>query len=235
MSLARYRSKRDFSKTSEPPAAKPARQTGGRLAPAKLLFVVQKHAAKRLHYDFRIELDGVLKSWAVPKGFPLLHGEKRLAMQVEDHPVQYGGFEGTIPPGNYGAGTVMVWDAGVCQMIETEPRAALRQGKMEFQLEGQKLKGRWTLVRMRAREGRDENAWLLIKTEDDARPISARSDDRSILSQRTMKQITARAERTWSSPRKQSRKSERHVASPSRKAATATDRARGTPVRRRAR
>ncbi|MGH7953458.1 MAG: DNA polymerase ligase N-terminal domain-containing protein, partial [Limisphaerales bacterium] len=105
MSLARYKAKRNFSRTREPAGGKKVR---AKKSPP--LFIIQKHAAGHLHYDFRLEMDGVLKSWAVPKGFPAMKGEKRLAMEVEDHPIEYGGFEGTIPPGNYGAGTVMLWD-----------------------------------------------------------------------------------------------------------------------------
>src|SRR6185295_17695749 len=109
------------------------------------------------------EIDGVLKSWAVPKGFPTAHAEKRLAMQVEDHPREYAKFEGIIPRGNYGAGTVMLWDAGICEFLEDTPQDALRKGKMIFDLTGQKLKGRWHMVRMKPNEERDENAWLIIK------------------------------------------------------------------------
>jgi len=200
MSLARYHSKRDFSQTAEPRGAKPA---GKDARSSQILFVIQKHAATRLHYDFRLEIDGVLKSWAVPKGLPLVQGEKRLAMQVEDHPAEYGGFEGTIPRGHYGAGTVMLWDAGICQVLDERPPDALRKGKLTLSLQGQKLSGHWTLVRMRPREDRDENAWLLIKTEEDADPISARSDDRSVVSGRTMKQINAAADQVWESKRNQ--------------------------------
>src|SRR6185503_17587055 len=113
MSLLRYQSKRDFSRTAEPRGVRPMRPDRQQ---GQVIFVIQKHAARRLHYDFRLEIDGVLKSWAVPKGIPLRQGEKRLAVQVEDHPVEYGGFEGTIPSGQYGAGTVMLWDAGICQV-----------------------------------------------------------------------------------------------------------------------
>jgi len=194
MSLARYKAKRDFSRTNEPRGA----QTGKR-SRRRFLFVIQKHAARRLHYDFRLELDGVLKSWALPKGIPTMKGEKRLAVQVEDHPVDYANFEGTIPAGNYGAGTVMLWDAGICEAVDDQPVEGLRKGKLLIQLEGQKLKGHWALIRMRPREDRDENAWLIIKAEEDARPISAREDDRSVVSGRTMKQIATNADRTWQS------------------------------------
>jgi bifunctional non-homologous end joining protein LigD len=199
MSLARYKAKRDFSRTSEPRGSRTARRSRRRF-----LFVIQKHAARRLHYDFRLELDGVLKSWALPKGIPTSQGEKRLAVQVEDHPVDYANFEGTIPAGNYGAGTVMLWDAGICEADDDQPGEALRQGKLLFHLEGQKLKGHWALIRMRPREDRDDHAWLIIKAEEEARPISAREDDRSVVSGQTMKQIAGGAGPTWESNRTRS-------------------------------
>jgi len=213
MSLATYRSKRNFSATREPkgkrtaaaevtrrkPMAKrPSASSGRRLLP-KVLFVIQKHAATRLHYDFRLELEGVLKSWAVPKGMPLLKGEKHLAVEVEDHPVEYANFEGIIPAGNYGAGTVMLWDAGLAEIAD--PRAALRQGKLDLTLHGQKLNGQWTLVRMQPKSAEEKTPWLLIKTESDMRPVSAREDDRSVQSGRSMKQIALAAEKTWQSNR----------------------------------
>jgi len=202
MSLDRYRSKRNFARTAEPPGAALKRHRERKNDSSEVIFVIQKHAASRLHYDFRLEIEGVLKSWAVPKGVPLIKGDKNLAVQVEDHPAEYGGFEGVIPAGNYGAGTVMLWDAGICRILEGKPIEALRQGKLVFRLEGRKLHGQWTLVRMRPRDDRDEKGWLLIKTEGDARPISARAEDRSILSGRTMKQIAAQQDRLWESKRK---------------------------------
>lgn len=161
-SLEKYRRKRDFSVTSEPSGAK-ARPA------AKLSFVVQKHAARRLHYDFRLELDGTLKSWAVPKGPSLDPIDKRMAVQVEDHPLDYGSFEGVIPAGQYGAGTVIVWDRGT--WVPTgDPHAGYREGKLKFALQGEKLHGHWTLVRMRAKPDEDaaKPAWLLIKERDEA-------------------------------------------------------------------
>src|SRR5262245_57891712 len=196
MSLAQYKAKRDFSRTKEPRGARADRRSQRRF-----LFVIQKHAARRLHYDFRFELEGVLKSWALPKGIPTTKGEKRLAVQVEDHPVDYANFEGTIPAGNYGAGTVMLWDAGICEADGDRPGEALRKGKLLFHLQGQKLEGHWALIRMRPREDRDENAWLIIKAEENARPISVREDDRSVVSGQTMKQIASNADRTWHSNR----------------------------------
>jgi len=144
-SLSTYRKKRDFGITSEP---------RGEVAHAgkALAFVIQKHAATRLHYDVRLELDGTLKSWAVPKGPSLDPKVRRMAVHVEDHPISYGGFEGVIPKGQYGAGTVIVWDRGTWVALE-DPREGYRCGKLKFELHGEKLHGRWTLVRMHGREG----------------------------------------------------------------------------------
>lgn len=194
MGLQRYKAKRNFRKTSEPRGDRP-HQDG-----KKLMFVIQKHAATRLHYDFRLELEGVLKSWAVPKGIPTTKAEKRLAMHVEDHPFDYGDFEGIIPAGNYGAGSVMVWDTGTWEALDEEPRSALKKGKVRFRLEGKKLKGEWTLVRMRGGEEGKE-PWLLVKSGESIEPISARADDRSVLSGRGMKAIAAAQDRSWQSNR----------------------------------
>jgi bifunctional non-homologous end joining protein LigD len=153
-SLTEYKKKRKFDKTPEP-GPKKKRTRSGRL------FVVQKHRATQLHYDFRLEADGVLKSWAVPKGPSLDPKVKRLAMQVEDHPVDYAKFEGVIPEGEYGGGTVMVWDYGTYESEETEDVSeSLRKGELKFTLNGEKLKGSWVLVRTRNRQ------WLLIKHRD---------------------------------------------------------------------
>jgi bifunctional non-homologous end joining protein LigD len=157
--LASYRHKRDFGRTPEPAGAKRPSARGRS-------FVIQKHDARRLHYDFRLELDGVLKSWAVPKGPSLIPGEKRLAVHVEDHPIEYGRFEGVIPEGQYGAGTVKVWDRGVW-IPDGDPREGLERGKLSFQLRGRKLHGGWALVRMHGRAGRNgKENWLLIKERD---------------------------------------------------------------------
>src|SRR6185437_11419687 len=169
-----------------------------------LAFVIQKHAASHLHYDFRLEMDGVLKSWAVPKGFPFVKSDRRLAMQVEDHPIDYGGFEGTIPSGNYGAGTVMLWDFGTYNVLDGEPLDALDAGKLPLELSGKKLKGRWTLVRMKPKDGDTKVSWLMIKSEEDAKPISTRADDKSAKSGKTMKQIAGANGKVWQSNRKSS-------------------------------
>jgi bifunctional non-homologous end joining protein LigD len=166
MPLDEYHRKRDFSKSPEPrgDAAKAARAAGGRT----LFFCVQKHLASHLHYDFRLELNGVLLSWAVPKGPSLDPTVKRLAMHVEDHPIEYGTFEGVIPEG-YGAGLVMLWDTGTWTPEVADVDAALAKGDLKFSLDGYKLKGSWALVRTRgygpgAKDGR---SWLLIKHRDD--------------------------------------------------------------------
>src|SRR5271157_4441676 len=159
MGLEEYKRKRDFTQTPEPP---PKLAKGGQRR-----FVVQKHRASRLHYDFRLEMDGVLKSWAVPKGPSLDPADKRLAMQVEDHPVSYLDFEGIIPAGNYGAGTVMVWDIGTWE-AEGSASEMLAKGDLKFRLQGKKLKGSFVLARMRSRRpGSKGTEWLLIKHRDD--------------------------------------------------------------------
>ena len=158
MALETYNEKRNFEVSPEPKGKK-AKEGGNS-------FVIQKHAARRLHYDFRLELDGVLKSWAVTRGPSLMPGEKRLAVHVEDHPLDYGGFEGTIPQGNYGAGAVLLWDRGIWNPIG-DPHKGYAKGHMEFELKGEKLAGRWHLVRMADRRGEKRENWLLIKGEDE--------------------------------------------------------------------
>ncbi|MDB5389614.1 MAG: putative ligase-like protein [Planctomycetaceae bacterium] len=160
MSLVDYRHKRHFSATPEPQGAQESKSESGSQ------YVIQKHAASHLHYDFRLELDGTLKSWAVPHGPCLDPSQKRLAVQVEDHPVEYGGFEGTIPEGQYGGGTVIIWDRGTWQPIGN-PATGLREGKLKFVLDGEKLHGAWNLIRMKFKSGGKES-WLLIKEKDDA-------------------------------------------------------------------
>jgi bifunctional non-homologous end joining protein LigD len=162
MSLQRYRQKRDFGKTSEP--------RGGRVRRSKpgLRFVVQKHAARTLHYDFRLELAGVLKSWAVPKGPSLDPADKRLAVEVEDHPLEYGDFEGVIPEHEYGAGTVEIWDRGTWTP-DGDAERGLREGHLTFALSGKRLSGRWALIRMNRRDKSGKQPWLLIR-ERESRP-----------------------------------------------------------------
>jgi bifunctional non-homologous end joining protein LigD len=201
MALSEYKRKRDFKKTPEPP--------GGPVAPGKagaLSFVVQKHAARRLHYDFRLELDGVLKSWAVPRGPSLDPGEKRLAVHVEDHPLEYGGFEGVIPQGQYGGGTVLLWDRGHWTPLDPDPSRAYEKGTLKFELDGEKLHGRWALVRMGGRKAAAERAdnWLLIKERDaEALPGSGEAiveeNPLSVESGRAMAQIAADRDRVWES------------------------------------
>ncbi|MDO8916329.1 MAG: DNA polymerase ligase N-terminal domain-containing protein, partial [Coriobacteriia bacterium] len=188
--LDEYASKRDFSVTPEPAGAlAKAADPGG------LRFVVHKHAARALHYDLRLEMGGVLASWAVPKGPSLDTADKRLAVHVEDHPLEYGGFEGAIPPGEYGGGTVMIWDRGSFAPIG-DPLAAVEAGQLKFVLTGSKLTGAWVLVRMKPRPGEKRENWLLIKERDDhVRPraeydvLTAETD--SVVSGRTMEQIAS--------------------------------------------
>jgi bifunctional non-homologous end joining protein LigD len=190
-SLSRYQSKRDFSKTAEPSG-------DTTVAPSeRRRFVIQKHAASRLHYDLRLELDGVFKSWAVTRGPSLDPKEKRLAVEVEDHPLAYGDFEGTIPEGQYGGGTVMIWDREYWTPESDEsPEQALKTGTLKFRLDGEKLRGSWVLVRMkRDRSGGKRTNWLLIKHRDEfARENDGDAileEDRSVASGRTMDQIAA--------------------------------------------
>lgn len=191
--LSAYEKKRDFTKTSEPgPDQDPraSRSTGRRSS----AFVVQKHAASHLHYDFRLELDGVLKSWAVPKGPSLDPADKRLAVMVEDHPLAYGDFEGTIPQGEYGGGTVMLWDRGTWEAIDTDPAAALQKGKLSFHLHGEKLAGEWALMRMGGRGEKDGKNWLLIKKSDEHAASGGRVVDdlpRSVKTGRDIDEIAA--------------------------------------------
>lgn len=193
MSLREYKNKRDFKKTREPKAKID-------LA-SKFRFVIQKHAASRLHYDLRLEINGSLKSWAVPKGLPYKKGEKRLAVQVEDHPVSYINFEGTIPQGEYGGGTVMVWDIGNFEPISTKPLKELESGKLHFILRGTKVQGEWYLVRLK-----DRKSWLLIKGDKDARAVTKKLDDTSAISGKSMN-VISQSDEVWSA--KSNEKSEK--------------------------
>jgi bifunctional non-homologous end joining protein LigD len=177
MALREYRRKRDFKKSAEPSGRHPR-------AAAQHRFVIQKHAASHLHYDFRLEMGGTLKSWAVPKRIPFSKGEKRLAVQVEDHPVSYAGFEGSIPKGQYGGGTVMLWDSGTYASLSGPALRAWEAGKIHFLLSGHKLKGEWYLVRLR-----DGKQWLLIRGGKSMPTPSKRLDDSSVLSGKTMEEL----------------------------------------------
>jgi bifunctional non-homologous end joining protein LigD len=196
MALEEYKRKRDFKKTAEP--------AGGKPLPKKIKgasrFVIQKHAARRLHYDFRLEMEGVLKSWALPKGLPWKRGEKHLAVEVEDHPIEYEQFEGIIPEGQYGGGTVMVWDRGNYHVYGEQPVKSLREGKLHLVLDGEKAKGEWTLVRIRGRDD-EKNQWLILKTGDDAKPIPKKKEDHSVKTGRTMGQIAKARDAEWESGR----------------------------------
>ncbi|MES2466444.1 MAG: non-homologous end-joining DNA ligase [Verrucomicrobiota bacterium] len=182
-SLREYASKRDHSQTREPAAQKVKAPKANK----PLRFVIQKHAASRLHYDWRLEMDGVLRSWAVPKGPPTKPREARLAVHVEDHPLEYASFEGTIPAGNYGGGTVMLWDHGEYEDLTGDPPGAFKAGKMHLVLHGEKLQGEWILLK----DKRDDegNRWLLIKAGAEMKPLSIRRDDTSVVSGRSMKAI----------------------------------------------
>jgi bifunctional non-homologous end joining protein LigD len=210
MALEEYKRKRRFEETPEP-LPKVAAKAGNR-------FVVQKHDATRLHYDFRLEMEGVLKSWAVPKGPSLDPADKRLAMQVEDHPVSYFDFEGNIPEGNYGAGSVMVWDVGTWTPLspvpvngkyvpgtEADAASMLAKGDLKFRLKGKRLKGDFALIKMRGRRpGSKGNEWLLIKKHDDqaVEGYDAGEIDESVLSKRSMGDIAGDAgSREWKSSR----------------------------------
>jgi len=201
MGLREYRRKRDFKKTPEP-----AGQVSAPPRDQQRSYLIQKHAASRLHYDFRLELEGVLKSWAVPKGPSLDPADKRLAMHVEDHPLEYGEFEGIIPKGQYGGGTVLLWDRGTWEPVG-DPHKSYRAGSLKFTLKGEKLRGGWALVKIggRRKDG-DDRSWLLIKERDQqARPGQAESivasEPKSVATGRTIEQIAAAGDRVWHSNR----------------------------------
>lgn len=204
-SLETYRKKRDFKRTPEP-AGKRVRSTQ-----KYLRFVVQMHAASRLHWDFRLEAGGTLASWAVPKGPTMVPGERRLAMHVEDHPFEYRNFEGTIPQGEYGGGSVIVWDEGNYAPAESDdPVKAIADGKFKFVLNGQKLKGLFTLVRMKPREGESGEPWLLFKDRDEYSKSSfdMKRHARSVRSGKTVEEIAADPKaKTWNSRPKAARRS----------------------------
>ncbi len=190
-SLSRYEAKRDFSRTAEPQgSARLAPQSGG-----ERRFVIQKHAASHLHYDFRLEMDGTLKSWAVPKGPPYELGVKRAAFEVEDHPLDYLEFEGTIPQGEYGGGTVMVWDIGTYELLG----GSMEKGDLKLRLKGKKLRGEWHIFRIKSDSAKP--MWLLAKSGTAAPPISARQDDASVLTRRSMARIASDNDAQWKSNR----------------------------------
>ena len=198
--LAEYNRRRDFAKTAEP-AGKSGRSKAGK--GEGFSFCVQKHDATRLHYDFRLELDGVLKSWAVTKGPSLSPAERRLAVRTEDHPLDYGGFEGTIPAGEYGGGTVMLWDRGTWAPMG-DPHADLAEGKLKFHLDGERLSGGWMLVRMPPRGRETRENWLLIKERDEAADDSdplLTENTTSVSTGRTMEEIAGGASAVWHSDR----------------------------------
>jgi len=188
MDLKKYNQKRNFALTTEPKGEINKSEN-------KLIFVVQKHAASQLHYDFRLEVDGVLKSWAIPKGPSINPAEKRLAIMVEDHPYDYKDFEGSIPEGNYGAGKVMVWDNGTYTLadesgrneVESQFKTDLKKGHLSFILKGKKLKGEFALVRLKIPQ---KNAWLLIKKKDEyASSADVLLENRSVISNVTLEEM----------------------------------------------
>src|SRR5262245_56206579 len=202
VNLKRYRKKRDFLSTPEPSGS------GDRVrATDRPIFVVQKHAASRLHYDFRLELDGTLKSWAIPKGPSLDPAQKRLAVHVEDHPLEYAKFEGVIPPKQYGAGTVLIWDCGTWH-AQHNAQDGYRNGVLKFSLDGKKLQGTWTLVRMRRRGNveADKENWLLIKERDTEAKTGQAGEivaalPNSVESGKDIQEVKENEPRTWQSNR----------------------------------
>jgi bifunctional non-homologous end joining protein LigD len=187
--LAGYGGKRDFSKTAEPPPAPAGSPAGAR----SRRFVIQKHAASHLHYDFRLEMGGILKSWAVPKGLPTELGVKHSAFAVEDHPLGYIKFEGTIPKGQYGGGTVMVWDNGTYELLGGD----YSDGNLKLMLHGKKLKGEWHMFKIRSERGKD--VWLVAKSKVAAKPLTPRQEDSSVLTRRSMSRIAKDNDAQWQS------------------------------------
>jgi bifunctional non-homologous end joining protein LigD len=232
--LDEYHRRRDFGRTPEPDGS--ARPKGRKpRSRASLEFVVQKHAASHLHFDFRLELDGVMKSWAVPKGPSVDPSVRRLAMETEDHPMAYNAFEGIIPKGEYGGGTVMIWDRGRYHADEAAPgddervlRRAYGKGKLSFTLEGERLRGSWALIRTRGRDGGSTRSWLLLK-HDDAHAVEGHDivaeHVTSVVSGRTLEEIATGGSAVWHSNRGASKRS-----LPGRKRAAAK-RSRAKPVR----
>ena len=193
MALAEYKKKRNFGVTAEPKGGKPLPKA----VKGASNFVIQKHDASRLHYDFRLEMEGVLKSWAVPKGLPWTKEEKHLAVEVEDHPVEYATFEGIIPQGQYGGGTVMVWDRGTYYVHGEESLKALKEGRLHLVLHGKKAHGEWALIRTRMEAGKPQ--WLLLKSGESTKALSKKRDDESVKTGRTMRAIAAARDAEWQS------------------------------------
>ncbi|HVR47626.1 MAG TPA: non-homologous end-joining DNA ligase [Candidatus Binatia bacterium] len=220
-SLERYHKKRDFSQTPEPSGLRKGK-AGSAAGRGKLRFVVQMHRATRLHYDFRLEAGGVLASWAVPKGPTLVPGDRRLAMHVEDHPFDYRDFEGNIPAGQYGAGSVIVWDRGTYKLAEgDDPAAEIAGGKIKFILNGKKLHGEFTLVKIKAREGESGEPWLLVKDRDqyDDPKYDPAKHPESVKSGKTLADIAAdKRAPTW-----QSKPTARHATASRRRSSVKRD------------
>jgi bifunctional non-homologous end joining protein LigD len=193
--LRAYKAKRDFRRTPEP-------EGKTRKSSRKLRYLIQKHDASRLHYDFRLEWNGTLMSWAIPKGPSENPDDKRLAVHVEDHPIAYGDFEGTIPEGEYGGGTVMLWDRGFWVPHQDDVDDALNKGKLSFELHGKRLHGNWALVRLRKRSKSDKDNWLLIKENDEfvrrSGKLTVDRETTSVKSGRAMEEI-AEGRKVWHS------------------------------------
>jgi bifunctional non-homologous end joining protein LigD len=207
VSLSKYREKRDFKGTSEPAGDVKAKKAEKQ----HMIFVIQKHRATQLHYDCRLEFAGVLLSWAVPKGPSLDPSIKRLAMQVEDHPIEYASFEGVIPEGQYGGGTVMVWDRGTWVAESEDIETALKKGDLKFTLQGEKLHGSWVLVRTRGFGSKADKSWLLIKHRDrfaSTKDITTKKP-RSVVSSRLLAEIARRLGRNLK-PNEEPAKGEDH-------------------------
>ena len=192
MSLEEYNKKRDFKETAEPKGKKESSEK-------ELIFVIQRHAASRLHYDFRLEMDGVLKSWAVPKGPSLDPADKRLAMMVEDHPYSYRTFEGSIPTGNYGAGEVEIWDSGTYEALQKVDgktddlvlRSEVHKGSIKFILHGKKLKGEFALVKLK--NPKEDNAWLLIKHKEKFTKTDYEAEEHTTKNSKVTKALNAKS------------------------------------------
>lgn len=189
--LQAYEKKRDFTRTAEPPPQSPTTKESAGVR----RFVIQKHAASHLHYDFRLEMEGTLKSWAVPKGLPYAPGVRRSGFEVEDHPLEYMRFEGTIPKGQYGGGTVMVWDIGTYEVLE----GSYAKGSLLLSLKGKKLRGEWRIFRIRSDDAKP--VWLIVKSGKAMKPLSARQEDASVLTRRSMARIARDNDAQWQSAR----------------------------------
>jgi bifunctional non-homologous end joining protein LigD len=212
--LQEYKRKRNFSVTAEPAGGKPLPKA----VQGACRFVIQKHDASRLHYDLRLQMEGVLKSWAVPKGLPWAKGDKHLAVEVEDHPIEYEEFEGVIPQGQYGGGTVMVWDRGTYYVYGEDPLQALKDGRMHIVFHGEKAHGEWALIRTRMDAAKPQ--WLLLKATEGVKPPTKKIEDQSVKTGRTMKQIAEERDAEWQSNREEKSSAGTRIRKAAKKTAT---------------